>query len=174
MIALLLSLSVAWPILPTSPVQPIWLWEADQLPIDVLVDVEMLQFEPEISEATTWWNKQLGRKVFNEVGVLTGRGLVLVTPLVEETPKDEVPKVGRASKGGGSGTVRVRQDRAKVQNPLRVFKHEFGHILGLDHSVSPHAVMYQTIEDGVGFITPTEKALVLHWLFKESFNEASN
>lgn len=157
--------STAEPEVVWIQVEPIWKWEPGELPLDVVIDVEMEHWRDEVQEAMRWWNLAIGYEVFNQVDYLReGAGLIVVAPLVEaDPPPPEKPKAGRARKDGHNGTVRALAEPAKLKNPVRTFAHEFGHILGLDHHPDERSVMYQTILHGEWRLLPEERASLLRW-----------
>lgn len=147
---------------------PIWTWAPGEVPLDVVIDVEMERWRPQVEQACRWWNLQLGYEVFNTVDELrAGAGLVIVAPLVEpDPPPPERPKMGRARKTGASASARMIVD-ADPEKAARTLAHELGHVLGLDHNEDERSVMFQTILGGPWRLLPDERSALLRVLIPE-------
>ena len=157
MVPVAVALVCFFPIPSGIGTEPLWRWEPSDIPLSVLIDAEMESWRGEVVEATSWWNKKLGKVVFLEVGVLGSGGLVVVAPY----PVDD-GMVGRAAKKGHTAVVRLVQDYpVKRQRSIR---HELGHVLGLQHSKDIKSVMWPTVEDGDFDLLEEDKQLALEYL----------
>lgn len=149
---------------PKVLIQPLWRWDKAQFPLDVILDAEMTDKEAEVQTALDWWNKQLGFVIFNQVNELSGHGLVVVGSLVEPAGPMGQRNVGKTSRADVGTVAVVSIDKEYKTNVPRVYAHEFGHVLGLNHSLVIRSVMYPAVEDGPFVLLPAERAALLRWL----------
>lgn len=149
---------------PTVVGQPLWRWAKVQFPLDVILDAEMMGKEAEVQAALDWWNEKLGFIVFNPVNKLSGHGLVVVGPLIEPPGPMGQRNVGKTSRADKGTIAVVSIDKEYKTNVPRVYAHEFGHVLGLNHSLVVRSVMYPTVEEGDFELLPKQRAALLRWL----------
>ena len=126
------------------PPKPLWTWNAEAVPIIVLVD-EALEphYLPAIDDAIEWWNNQAGRKLFNRRGELRADAALVIVMLYRG--KRDI--LGLAERlGPGSAVVYLRAyDESRLH--ARVVRHELGHVLGLAHEKAGGSLMFPAVLD---------------------------
>lgn len=147
-------------------------WQAEALPLMVILDEDMSDWEADIEFAVSLWNRVIGSPIFVYGGIED-------TSMFPEKPTGGLIVVRKADPNSYPH-VQLRYDQesgnlisAPVRLPagvysqyrLRTAAHEFGHVLGLGHDEKlPQSVMYPSVHGSENWIvTNSDRDLLLSW-----------
>lgn len=141
----------------------------DWPPLTLIIDTELAELEDHIvgavKEAAAWWEEETGRRYFVPPGDLGAGGHVI--PVLEDL--NDIDRAERAvayvdprtdaATGylASTGLYLLASWRGLPHEKLvQVFKHEFGHCLGLAHDGDVRSIMYKSVGGRGQFVSPND------------------